>query len=244
MLRKNLLERGQQGDRYFRWRGGDVSRLEALTDGVFALSLTLLVVALEVPETFAELKQAFRMLPAFGFCFSILLYVWWSHFRFHRRYGLEDGPTVALNGLLLFLVLGYVYPLKFLFYWNWSMVLGDQRSGAAAFEGVGEIQQLMIIYSVGAFAVFGTLWLLHLWAWTKRDRLELNAVERQVTKAALAEHSVSFGLALMSIVIAASGPQYAPWAGMIYFLMPVLQPLVGWRHGVKVEALANSEQSD
>ena len=37
-LRKSADEIVQQGDRFFRWRGGDVSRLESLFDAVVALA--------------------------------------------------------------------------------------------------------------------------------------------------------------------------------------------------------------
>ena len=34
-----------RGDKNFtNWRGGDLSRIEALTDGVFAIAITLLIV--------------------------------------------------------------------------------------------------------------------------------------------------------------------------------------------------------
>ena len=36
-------------EKNFRWRGGQVSRIEAFADAVFALSLTLLVVSADVP---------------------------------------------------------------------------------------------------------------------------------------------------------------------------------------------------
>ena len=40
-------------EEHFRWRGREVSRVEGFTDAVFAFAVTLLVVALEVPHTFA-----------------------------------------------------------------------------------------------------------------------------------------------------------------------------------------------
>jgi uncharacterized membrane protein len=242
MLLKNLLDRAQQGDRYFRWRGGDVSRLEALTDAVFALALTLLVVSLEVPKTFAELKSAFFLLPAFAICFALLLYVWVSHFRFHRRYGLEDGLTVTLNGVLLFLVLGYVYPLKFLFYWLWTQFgLADPLANEV-FSSRGEIQTLMIAYGLGVAALFGTLWLLHFLAWRRREALQLTRVEQALTRGTMSEHAITVAIAVLSMVLAALSPSNGGLAGMIYFLMPVCQGLNGWRNGVKVDALVKQEE--
>lgn len=240
MLRKTIGERAQQGDPYFRWRGGDVSRLEALTDAVFALALTLIVVSLEVPATFAALKQAFFLLPAFAVCFALLLYVWVSHFRFHRRYGLEDGWTVTLNGLLLFLVLGYVYPLKFLFYWLWS-VWGGIEGGQAGAATADESKWLMVAYAVGVMGIFGTLWLLHWLAWRKRDDLELTEVERVLTRGTMSEHAISVGIATLSLGIALAG--IPSLAGMIYFLMPICQGLNGWRNGLKVDRLVNQGTS-
>lgn len=235
MLRKNLRDRAQQGDPYFSWRGGDVSRLEALTDAVFALALTLLVVSLEVPASFGALHQAFFLLPAFAVCFALLLYVWVSHFRFHRRYGLEDGLTVALNGVLLFLVLGYVYPLKFLFYWLWSMWGGID--GGIERPSDSEAQLLMIAYGVGVIGIFGVLWLLHWIAWRRREGLELTEVERALTRGTMSEHALSVAIASLSVVIAAAGERNASLAGVTYFLMPVCQGLNGWRNGRKVDRL-------
>jgi protein-S-isoprenylcysteine O-methyltransferase Ste14 len=51
----------------FRLRGlGEVSRIEALSDGVIAFAITLLVVSLEVPRTFDELLVTMRGFLAFA----------------------------------------------------------------------------------------------------------------------------------------------------------------------------------
>jgi uncharacterized membrane protein len=102
----------------------EVSRIEGFSDAVFAFAVTLLVVSLEVPHTFDELWMAMRQFLAFAICFALLFQVWWRHFNFFRRYGLEDAATIVLTGILLFVVLFYVYPLKFVF----KMVL-DQLLG-------------------------------------------------------------------------------------------------------------------
>lgn len=135
MYRPFLEVSAAQGERHFRWRGGDVSRLEGLTDAVFALALTLIVVTLQVPRTFAEMTEAFLQAPAFLFCFAILYWFWACSFRFHRRYGLEDAVTIVLTAVLLFLVLLYVYPLKFVMTTLWNGVLGR---GLRLRDAVGE----------------------------------------------------------------------------------------------------------
>src|SRR5260221_7917282 len=115
---RNLL-----AEKNFRWRGHEISRIEGFSDAVFGFAVTLLVVSLEVPKTFNELKEAMLGFPAFGICFTLLLLVWRTHVHFFRRYGLQTASASALNAALLFLVLFYVYPLKFLF----TMIVGHRN---------------------------------------------------------------------------------------------------------------------
>lgn len=84
---------------------------------MFALSVTLLVVSLDVPRDFQGLAAAFQHLPAFAVCFVFLIWIWYTNFLFHRRFGLEDALTVTLTAMQLFLILAYIYPLKFLGTW-------------------------------------------------------------------------------------------------------------------------------
>jgi low temperature requirement protein LtrA len=115
MIREKLIEKSIGDDRKFRWRSHEISRIEGLSDAVFGFAVTLLVVSLEVPKTFNELMQAMRGFGAFAICFTLLIVVWFNQYKFFRRYGLQDTKTVILNLVLLFVVLFYVYPLKFVF---------------------------------------------------------------------------------------------------------------------------------
>ena len=56
-----------------------------------------------------------RGFPAFVICFVLLMMFWNAHFRYHRRYGLEDIFSRVMTMAILVLVLFFVYPLKFLF---------------------------------------------------------------------------------------------------------------------------------
>ena len=179
MIREHLFDRRVATDALFRWRGGDVSRLEGLSDGVFAVTLTLLIVA-QPPTTFYGLWLVIRDIPVFLTCFTLLMLAWRYHYLFFRRYGLEDFATSLLNGVFLFLVLFYAYPLKFLATFLWRSILGDdnlsmfvvpegvdwagdgfQRAGMMYFFGLGVVG----VFGVLAACVLATLASLE-WAWT------------------------------------------------------------------------------
>jgi uncharacterized membrane protein len=95
-------------------RPNEVTRLEGFSDAVFGFALTLLVVRLETPENSTESSQLVRGSMPFALMFAMVCYIWWEHNKFFRRYGLQDAWVAFLNSVLLFVVLFYVYPLKYL----------------------------------------------------------------------------------------------------------------------------------
>ncbi len=218
-------------DADFRWRGGDVSRLEGFSDAVFGFSLTLLVVSLEVPRSFDELAGAMRQLVAFGICFVLFLGLWERHYRFFRRFGLQDGATLILNGALLFVVLCYVYPLKFLFTLFIEGVLFGRTTVAIE---PWQTTWLFVIYGTGFAAVFVCYALLYLHAYRLRQELELDDHERAVTRAEIARNLVLAGLGVLSALVAMLVPvRLAGLAGYGYALVGVIE---AW-HGARVGRL-------
>ena len=73
MIREHLFHKRAPADPMFRWRGGEISRLEGLSDGVFAVTLTLLIVSVNVPTTFYELWRTIRDIPVFLASFVLLM---------------------------------------------------------------------------------------------------------------------------------------------------------------------------
>jgi uncharacterized membrane protein len=115
MIRKLFSSGHTTGSGSTRKRDFEVQRIETFSDGVFAFAVTLLIVSLEVPKSFEDLLTSMRGFFAFGISFTVLILISAEQHRFFRNYGMEDGWTIALNGALLFIVLFYTYPLKFLF---------------------------------------------------------------------------------------------------------------------------------
>jgi Endosomal/lysosomal potassium channel TMEM175 len=83
----------------------EFARIVTFSDGVFAIAMTLLVLALHVPEGLSDLNDALKdQLPdflAFGLSFAVLAQVWFFHHRFFGSLGRFDATLIALNFLYL-----------------------------------------------------------------------------------------------------------------------------------------------
>lgn len=178
MIRKRYSARhNSSGGGHPTKRSNEIQRIETFSDAVFAFAVTLLIVSLEVPHSFDELVKSMRGFFGFGISFLILILIWLEQHRFFRKYGMEDAATVGLNITLLFLVLFYVYPLKFLF----SLLFGDMiyGGGKSPFIIRGEqVPTLMAIYALGFIAIYTLFFLMYLRVRNKSAVLGLTPVER------------------------------------------------------------------
>jgi uncharacterized membrane protein len=79
----------------------DFARVVAFTDGVFAIAITLLVLALEIPESVAdvgsELWEQNDDFYAYLLSFAVLGSLWLSHHRFCSSLAGYDGRLMAIN---------------------------------------------------------------------------------------------------------------------------------------------------
>jgi hypothetical protein len=108
--------------------------------------------------------------------------MWHAQYTYFRRYGLEDRITVLLNLALLFTVLFFVYPLKFLF----TMMMGDPTLRHAKVMTAHGLEAailpehrpwIFVIFAAGFVAIFTIFTLLYRRAWKFRDKLGLNEFE-------------------------------------------------------------------
>jgi len=207
----------------FRMRGRDVTRLESFSDAVFGFALTLLVVSLEVPKNFDQLIETMRGFLAFAVCFAILAMIWNDHYTFCRRFGLQDGFVRALTCVLLFIVLLYVYPLKFLFnlFIN-GMILRGARGQLTLAQGT----TLFVIYGLGFAAIYFVLTALYLHAYHRRGELELTPLETLDTRWEIYVMLCHAAIGVASIVIALT-QKFGNLPGFIYLSLFVIM----WIHG-------------
>ena len=145
-------------------------RLQGFSDAVFAFACTLLVVSLEAPKNYVELMADLSGFLAFGLAFAMLILIWSAHHKLFRRFPLDDAWTVFLNSCLLFTVLLFVYPLKFLAVGMVSSVIGV---GAHVDQGINtkaQIANLFVVYGAAFAAIFALIAALYLHAgrWSQR----------------------------------------------------------------------------
>lgn len=215
-------------------RHTEISRLEGFSDAVFGFALTLLVVSLETPMSMLELRnQAGSFLP-FVLMFAMISWIWYLHNQFFRRYGLQDAWTVFLNSALLFVVLFYVYPLKFLT----LALVGPLTMTRDVLPNAAEIghPMVMAIYSSGVLMIFGIFVLLHMHARSQRHALGLTPRDETILRYSMRSHLISAGIALASLILVALIPGMTFFAGIIYGLMGPLHAWNGYQGGKAQEA--------
>ncbi|GAA3623208.1 TMEM175 family protein [Secundilactobacillus similis DSM 23365 = JCM 2765] len=80
------------------------NRLEAFSDGVFAIIITIMVLELKVPETYnwSAINALIPTFFAYLMSFIFVLSFWVSHHRMLLRLEKVEASTLWLNGLFLF----------------------------------------------------------------------------------------------------------------------------------------------
>lgn len=228
MARKSLL----RGESHFQWRSPEVSRVENLSDIVFALVLTL-AAAQSVPSSFADLANLWRDALTLAACFALILTIWHTHHVFFRRYDLQDSYTVFLNAVLLLLILIFIYPLRFMADFVITLFTGGYDDASVnevlTFDQVKYLYLVYGIFFIGVQIVFA---LLYAHALRRAGDIGLDARERSFTRYEIEAALGITALTLVVIAVAFFGPE--PWsamAGMLFALIGV----IAWNCGARAE---------
>lgn len=186
-----------------------VRRLEAFSDGVFAIAATILVLDLTVGELGPILSDAdlwtaltshTATIVAFVVSFLLLCMLWWIHTRAFEDVVRVDGPMVALNSLRL---LGVVL---IPFTTSVSSTFGDLSTGA-----------LYLALNFLAVVVVGAI---QGWYATEPRRgiiVDLDAAGRREARLG----------GLSALILAVGTVVLAPFLGSLAFIVFALDPLLG-----------------
>jgi uncharacterized membrane protein len=102
------VEGEQKGER-------ETGRLEAFSDGVFAIAVTLLILTIQVPKAppgglGGQLVTAWPSYMAYLISFAFILIMWVNHHNLFRLIHRTDQTFLLLNGLLLLFVTVVPFP--------------------------------------------------------------------------------------------------------------------------------------
>jgi len=232
----------------FRYRGEEQTRIETFSDAVFALAVTLMVLSSTIPKTYQELVNSLSDIVPFGICITLLTIIWYQHYIFFLRYGLRDAKVVVINTILLFFVLVYVYPLKFLFTFMFdlfsALAFNDKQMLDYLLKTVitrDELNMLMVTYGLGAASIFlGLAWLYSVALKRKKD-LSLYSIELFYTRTSFYHNLIMASVPLLSIIVAfisiIQTVQRFSIAGFIYWLYPFILPFFHAFRKKKLEQL-------
>lgn len=206
----------------FKLRGAEITRIETFSDAVFAFSISLLVMALEVPKTFHELKQILQSFIPFAATVSLVFLFWYQQNRFFRHYGLNNITIIILNATLLLLVLFYVYPLKFLFSLLYTMFTHINLFEKATAQGETilteeEFPQLVMIYSAGYAAIWAVIYFMYKKAWSLRKQLKLDFFEQEDTRKQLRGAFINIIIGIAALIFAFA--QHPALGGICFFII-------------------------
>jgi uncharacterized membrane protein len=176
----------------------ETGRVEAFSDGVFAIAITLLVLDLKVPRVetlpagtslaYALLRQ-WPVFLAFVTSFLTILIMWINHHRLFVHIRRSNRPFLILNGLLLLLVTFVPFPTSLVAEY---LEHTQARTAAAVYSGT------FILIAI----LFNLLWRYakgrggHLLA-PNHDRADVEAITRQYRFGPLM-YVVAFLLAFLS----------------------------------------------
>jgi uncharacterized membrane protein len=165
----------------------ETSRIEAFSDGVFAIAITLLILQIQLPQMdqhhslLAGLGAQWPSYLAFAISFMTILIIWINHHNFFRLVNRVDHIFLILNGLLLLSVTFVNYPTEVL-----AQSLKEQ--GSSLLYSVGSNQDVAAIFYSATF-VFISLCFNVLWRYAVyNNRLLSSRADPQIVAAIHAQY--------------------------------------------------------
>jgi len=170
----------------------ETARVEAFSDGVFAIAITLLILEIKVPHEQnaialrSQLQHLWPSYLAFVTSFTTIGVMWLNHHRLFTLINKNDDGIIAFNLLLLLGVTWIPFPTALL---------------AEHLRGTGQ-DVAGIVYATSFFAiaiVFNVMWRYAVRTNVVREHLDVAAITRQYAMGPVF-YGILIGVAMLSAV--------------------------------------------
>jgi TMEM175 potassium channel family protein len=173
------------------------ARLEAFSDGVFAIAITLLILEIKVPHAehglWAGLASLWPSYVAFLMSFFVILIMWVNHHELLRMVSRVNYPILFANGLLLLSVTFVPFPTAVL-----AEHLGKPEAKTA------------VVFYCGTFVVNAFMWQVLFNAMVHSGLLR-----PECTPATIARVRQAYYLGLTVYLVATVVALIRPWLGLV-----------------------------
>jgi hypothetical protein len=206
-----------------------MTRIEVFVDAAFAFAITMLVISFDaIPTDFAEFILAIKGVPAFIVAVIQMVWIWYTHNIWSKRFGLENPATVALSTALLIVVLIYIYPMRIMAQGMFAWFTNGYLTVGFNLGTMDNLSLMFIFLGVGFVALSLIFVLMHRYAGSLKEELLLDENECHQT---LTFEIMWLGAAIIggfSIVLAMTLPsKIVPYSGFAYALLGI------WFHWIR-----------
>ena len=227
----------------FRMRGLDMTRIEVFVDAAFAFAVTMLVISFDaIPTSWPEVVLAIKSIPAFALSVVQLVWIWYTHNKWSRRYGLETAWTVTLSAALLIVVLIYIFPLRIMAQGFFAWISNGYLHVSFDLQSMEELAALFIFLGIGFVALCMVYVLMYRYAGSLREELRLSDFEFHETKTLEYMWMGAAGTGVLVILLALYLPgQLVPYSGFAFSLLGAWFPFLRSRRLKTVPQVAKPE---
>lgn len=224
----------------FRLRGLAMTRIEVFVDAAFAFSVTMLMISFDsIPTSFEEMVFAVKGIPAFLLSVAQLVWIWYTHTIWSKRFGLDGAVAVVLSTALLSVILIYIYPLRVMFEGMFSWFSGGYLPVAFAMQSYDELG-LMFVFLGAGFVAFSLIFvLMHRYAASLKSELRLSKYELHETRTIEILWLASAGVGLLVIAVAiVIPPPLVTFSGFGFSLLAIVLPWIRHSRSKSAPAVA------
>lgn len=173
------------------------ARVEAFSDGVFAIAITLLILEIKVPHAehglWAGLLALWPSYVAFLMSFFVILIMWVNHHELLRMVSRVNYPILFANGLLLLSVTFVPFPTAVL-----AEHLGTREASTA------------VVFYCATFVVNGLLWHILF-----NTMVRSGCLHAEVSAATIEGVRRAYYLGLTVYLLATLVALFRPWLGLV-----------------------------